>query len=75
MFTLKLIIQGLLWLYDKDISSNLTKPKALLMVSRNKITYNIDGFTIHSTLNIYVQQSLSSWPNLLNRLTCQYEQL
>jgi hypothetical protein len=34
---------------------------------------------MHSTLNIPVQQSLSSLPNLsldsLNRLTCQYEQL
>jgi hypothetical protein len=49
------------------------------MASIGKVAFNIDSLTIHSTLNIFVQQSLSSLPNLsldsLNRLTCQYEQL
>jgi hypothetical protein len=49
------------------------------MASTNKVAFNIDGLTIHSTLNTVVQQSLSSLPNLssysLNRFTCQYEQL
>jgi hypothetical protein len=49
------------------------------MASIGKVVFNIDNLTIHSTLNILVQQSLSSLPNLssisLNRLTCQYEQL
>jgi hypothetical protein len=49
------------------------------MASIGKIAFNIDGLTIHSTLNIHVQQSLFSLPKLsansLNRLTCQYEQL
>jgi len=36
-FTLKLIIQGLLWLCNKDVSSNLTKIKALCMASTSKI--------------------------------------
>jgi hypothetical protein len=35
--------------------------------------------TLHLTLNIFVQRSLSNLPNLsinsLNRLTCQYEKL
>ncbi len=35
--------------------------------------------TLHSALNIFLQQSLSSLPNLsidsLNRLSCRYEQL
>ncbi len=48
------------------------------MASIGEITFNIDGLTIHSTLNIIVQ-SLSNLPNLpsnlLNRITCQYEQL
>jgi hypothetical protein len=70
-FTLKLIIQGLLWLYNRDMSFDLTKTKALLMASISKIAFNIDGLTIHSTLNILVQSSL---PNLSsdssNRLTC-----
>jgi hypothetical protein len=78
-FTLKLIIQGLLQLYNRDIFFDLTKTKALLMASTSKITFNINDLTIHSTLNIHVQQSLSSLPNLssnsLNRLACQYEQL
>jgi hypothetical protein len=44
-----------------------------------KTTFNIDGLTIHSTLNILVQQFLFSLSNLstnsLNRSTCRYEQL
>jgi len=47
-FTLKVIIQGLLRLYNKDISSNLTKTKALLTTLIRKIIFNIDGSTIHS---------------------------
>jgi hypothetical protein len=61
------------------MSSNLIKTKALLMASIGKITFNIDGLIMHSTLNKHVQQSLSSLPNLssysLNGLKCQYEQL
>jgi hypothetical protein len=76
-FTLKLIIQRLLCLYNKDMSFDLTKIKALFMVPIDKIAFNIDGLTIHSTLNITVQQSLSNLLNLssnsLNTLTCQYE--
>ncbi len=59
--------------------SYLTKTKALLKVSISKAGFSIDGLIIHSTLNIHVQQSLSSLRNLssdsLNRFTCQYEQL
>ncbi len=77
--TLKLIIQGLLWLYNKDLSSNLTKIKALRMASTSKVTFNIDGQTIHLTFNIHVQQTLTNLSTLssdsLNKLTCWYEQL
>jgi hypothetical protein len=76
---LKFITQGLLQLYNKNIYFDLTKIKALLMASIGKIAFNIDGLTIHSTLNTHVQQYLFSLPKLLanslNRLTCQYEQL
>jgi hypothetical protein len=76
-FTLKLVIQELLRLHNRDLFSDLTKSKALLMASIGKVAFNIDSSTIHSTLNILVQQPLSSLPNLsldsLNRLTCQYE--
>jgi hypothetical protein len=45
----------------------------------DKIIFNINSLTIHSTLNTPIQQSLSSLLNLssysLNRLTCRYEQL
>jgi hypothetical protein len=78
-FTLKLIIQGLLWLYNRDISSDLTKTKALFMASIGKVAFNIDDLTIYLALNIHVQQSLYSLPNLsldsLNRFRCWYEQL
>ncbi len=41
---------------SKDLLSNLTKIKALVMTSIDKITFNIDGQTIRSTLNIPIQQ-------------------
>jgi hypothetical protein len=78
-FTLKFMIQKLLQLYNRNIFSDLTKTKTLLMASISKVIFNIDSFIIHLTLNILVQQSLFSLPNLsldsLNRFTCQYEQL
>jgi hypothetical protein len=62
-----------------DIFSNLIKIEVLLIASIGKIAFNIKGLTIHQTLNIHVQQSLYSLPNLslgsLNRFTCQDEQL
>ncbi len=49
------------------------------MASINKVAFDIDNLTIHSAVNIPMQQSLYSLPNLsldsLNRLTCRYEQL
>jgi hypothetical protein len=60
------------------MSSNLTKTKALFMALTSKVVFNIDDLTIHSTLNIPIQQSLFNLPNLssysLNWLKCQYEQ-
>jgi hypothetical protein len=44
---MKLIIQGLLQLYNINISFDLTKTKALLMASTSKVTFNIDGLTIN----------------------------
>jgi hypothetical protein len=49
------------------------------MASIGKVAFNIHGQTIHSTLNIPIQQTLTNLSNLssnsLNRLTCRYEQL
>jgi hypothetical protein len=53
-FILKNKIKGLLLLYNKNIYFELAKNKALLMASTNKDAFNIDGLTIHSTLNIIV---------------------
>jgi len=59
------------------MSSNLTKTQTLLMASTNRIVFN--SLIIHSTLNIYVQQSLFNLPNLssdsLNKHSCQFKQL
>jgi hypothetical protein len=61
------------------MSFDLTKTKVLFIAPICEVTFNIDGLTIHSALNILVQQSLFSLPNLslnsLNRLTFQYKQL
>ncbi len=44
------------------------------MASIGRATFNIEDLTIHFTLNIPIQKSLSNLPNLssdsLNRLTC-----
>lgn len=40
---LKLIIQGLLQFYNKDLSWYLTKIKVIFMESRCKIAFNIDN--------------------------------
>jgi hypothetical protein len=70
-FTLKIIIQGLLQLYNKNMSFELTKTKALLMASINKYVFNNDCLTIHSTSNILVQSNLPNLSsNSLNKLTC-----
>jgi hypothetical protein len=47
------------------MSLDLAIAKTLIMVSIGKVAFNIDGLMIHSMLNILVQQSLSSLPNLL----------
>ena len=57
-------------LYDIDTYVDFTEVK---------VVFNIDDLTIHSTLHIFVQQSLvnlqkSSTENF-NKLTCQYELL
>jgi hypothetical protein len=39
---LKLIIQALLLIYNKNLSSNLSKIKALLMASTCKVAFHID---------------------------------
>jgi hypothetical protein len=53
-FTLKLIIQKLLQLYNRDISYNLTKTKAFPMALIGEVAFNVYNLTIHSTLNIHV---------------------
>ncbi len=58
---LKLIIQGLLWLYNKNMSFDLTKIKALFMASIGKVAFNIDGLIVYSTLNIPIQQFLFNY--------------
>jgi hypothetical protein len=49
------------------------------MASTCIVAFNIDSQTIHSTLNIPIEQTLINLSNLssnsLNRLTCWYEQL
>jgi hypothetical protein len=51
VFTLKLIFQGLLQLYNKNLSLDLIKVKALLMAFTTKVAFKIDNQTIHSTWN------------------------
>jgi hypothetical protein len=74
---LKLIIEGLLHLYNKELSADLEKIKALVMAYTGKVAFHVDGTTIHSALNVPVNQSLTNLSNLssdtLNRLTNKFE--
>jgi hypothetical protein len=76
-FTLKLIIEGLLHLYNKELSADLEKIKALVMAYTGKVAFHVDGTTIHSALNVPVNQSLINLSNLssdtLNKLTNKFE--
>jgi hypothetical protein len=78
-FTFKLLVQGLLRIYNKYLDSDLQKVKAILMAFTGKATFNIDGSTIHSALHIPVNHSLTNILKLsfetLNNLTGHYEQL
>ena len=78
-FTLQAIVQRLLCMHHKNIKSDPLKSKALLMAFIGKAAFNIGGTTIHSTLHIPVNQSLSNLNKLstetLSKLTEQYEQL
>jgi hypothetical protein len=51
-FTLLFIIQGLLCHYNKQLHVDPLKQKALFKAYTSQTTFNIDGTTIHSTLNI-----------------------
>ncbi len=57
--TLKIIVQGLLQLYNKNLSLGLTKIKKLLMASISEVELNIESQIIHLALNIHVQQNIS----------------
>ncbi len=78
-FISKLVVQGLLHLYNKNLSLNLTKIKFWFMASTNKATFNIGWSNNDLILNILVQQTLTNISNLSldssNKFTCQYEQL
>jgi hypothetical protein len=72
---LMLLIQGLLYFYNKHPQSYLFKKEALFMAYTE--TFNIDETTIHSSLFIPLNckkfPSLSS--KLLNYLIKKYDQL
>jgi hypothetical protein len=51
-FISMLVIQGLVHFYNKHPKLDLSKKKALLMAYIEKITFNIDGTTIHSSHSI-----------------------
>ena len=79
VFTLKLIIQGLLHLCNKELLANLENILALLIADTGKVTFHVNGTTIYSSLNALINQSLTNLSNIsfgtLNRLTNKYEQL
>ncbi len=51
-FTLMLLIQGFLKHYNRKLSFDPLKQKAILMAYIGKTTFNIDGTTIHLAPNL-----------------------
>jgi hypothetical protein len=77
--TFQAIVEGLLQMHHKDLKSNHSKTKALLMAFTMKFAFNIGGNIENSTLHIYVDQSYFNLEKLsvetLNKLINQYEKL
>jgi hypothetical protein len=64
--------------YEHEMTQLLVDYIYIMDEWNNKITFNIDGLTTHSIMNILIQQFLSSLPNLsldsLNiKIIYQYE--
>jgi len=76
-FTFMLLIQGFLKHYNRKLGFDPFMQKAILMVYTSKMTYNIDGTTIHSRLSLPLNykplQSLSI--ERLNSLLKTYDEL
>jgi hypothetical protein len=76
-FTLLLLIQGFLRHYNRKLSFDPLKQKAILMVYIDKMTFNIDDTTIHSRLSLPLNckylQSLSA--KRFNSLSKTYDEL
>jgi hypothetical protein len=47
-----LLIQALIWFYNRHPHLDLLKKKVLLITYIGKTTFNIDGTIIHSSLSI-----------------------
>lgn len=66
-------------MHNKERNYDPFKVKVLLIAFTNKATFNIDGSTIHFVLNIPINQLLTNLIQIsfevLNDLTCHYEQL
>lgn len=73
-----MLVQGLLSLYTKELTSNPLKAKILLVAFIRKATFNINESTIHSTLQFPNSQSYFNFEilssQILNNLTNQYKQ-
>jgi hypothetical protein len=64
-FTLMCIIQNMLRYYIKDISNvDPFKPKVMKLTYIRKITFNINGMTIHSTLAIPLNENFNELKTL-----------
>jgi hypothetical protein len=72
-----MLVQGLLSLYTKELTSNPLKEKILLVAFIRKATFNINESTIHSALHFPMNQSYFSLEilssQILNNLTNQYK--
>jgi hypothetical protein len=73
-----MLIQRLLTLYTKELTSNPLKAKILLVTFIRKATFNINESTIRYALHIPINQSYSNLEILssqnLKNLTNQYKQ-
>lgn len=52
IFTTKVLYEGMIWFYDKQLDSDPLKPKVVVVASTGKATFNAGGTTAHSIFHL-----------------------
>ena len=47
-FTIKVLFQEIIWIYETKLESDPYKPKGIIVASTRKVAFNASGITTHS---------------------------